>query len=59
MLGVNDVTEDTSVTFKSCWQGEFKRLNGTIAGEDGELVIEGIVIKGVDVTGRAESLKQL
>jgi len=47
------------VTLKSRWQGEFKRLNETIAGVDGQLVVEDIVINGVVVTGTAENLQQL
>lgn len=44
---------------KSRWQGEFKRLNDTIAGEDGELAVEDIMINGAVVTGTAENLQQL
>lgn len=45
--------------FKSRWQGEFKRLNETIAGEDGKLEVDDLVINGMVVTGTAESLKVL
>lgn len=45
--------------FKSRWRGEFKRLNETIAGEDGKLTVDDLVINGMVVTGTAENLKVL
>lgn len=47
------------IPLKSRWQVEFKRLNNTIAGEDGKLAVEDLVVNGVVVTGTAERLLQL
>ncbi|MGN7479033.1 anti sigma factor C-terminal domain-containing protein [Solibacillus silvestris] len=45
--------------FKARWQGEFKRLHKTIAGDDGKLSVSDLIINGIVVTGTAEGLKQL
>lgn len=49
----------SGIQYKSRWQGEFKRLNETIAGEDSKLEVDDLVINGMVVTGTAESLKVL
>ena len=45
--------------FRTRWQGEFKRLNETISGEDGKLSVRDIEIYGMVVTGTASSLAAL
>ena len=45
--------------YRTRWQGEFKRLNETISGEDGKLSVADLEIYGMVVTGTAESLAPL
>lgn len=47
------------IPLKSRWQVEFKRLQTTIAGEDGKLAVEELVVNGMVVTGNAECLLKL
>ncbi|MER2107904.1 MAG: anti sigma factor C-terminal domain-containing protein [Solibacillus sp.] len=45
--------------YRTRWQGEFKRLHSTIAGEDGKLSVADLQIYGIVVTGTKESLAVL
>lgn len=45
--------------YRARWQGEFKRLHSTLAGDDGQLSVADLQIYGIVVTGTVESLSVL
>ncbi|MGG0655414.1 anti sigma factor C-terminal domain-containing protein [Rummeliibacillus pycnus] len=45
--------------YKTRWQGEFKRLDETLSGKDGQLTEDDLHYYGAIVTGNAKTLSQL